>query len=134
MLENSLGGHVVTRKAVLQLQVDLDLFAAFFIAHQDSGHVHDLRKLANDGFDLARSDVFAGTADHVLRAPDKPVKAGLVAAHQIAGLEPFTFERFRIRIRPPPVALEDPSTAHPKLPRSTDRRGSAVSIDQLELS
>ncbi len=79
------------------------------------------------GFDLRRVHVHAARDQHVLLPPGDVVEALLVAAGEIARVEPAVgIQRRRGRLRVVPVALADVRPAQPQLAHLVGRRLGAV--------
>ena len=71
--------------------------------------------LVEDVLDLGRIDVLTAGDDHVLRPPDDPVVALLVAGGDVAGEKPAVRERRLRRLGVAPVAGEDVRAPHEQL-------------------
>ncbi len=114
--EDLLRRQIRRRRARLQYQAGLDLLAAIAVGHGDDGGFRDRVELEQHRLDLARGDVLARPADHVLHPADDDVEAVGVAAEQVARTEPAAVaEGLRGRLRLVPVAPEDAGAAHPEL-------------------
>src|SRR5262249_50294572 len=102
-----------------------DLLAADLVGHRDDGGFPDLRQRVQHRFQLARGDVLAAPAHHVLEAPDNMEEAPLVLAEEIAGSEPVAVEGGGRGLGLAPIALHDARSADEKLAGFARRQGAA---------
>src|SRR6185437_1987987 len=90
--------------------------APFLVRQADHGGLADAGVAVENLLDLARVDVFAARYDHVVGPAVEMEEPVLVAADQVAGMEPSRFELLRRLDRVVPIARHDLRPADDELP------------------
>ena len=129
MAQDGLQHCIVLVLSGLQDDVGLHLLPAHIVGDRHHGGVHHRLQVLQHRLDLARGDILAGAAHHVLQTADDVEIAALVLAEEIAGTEPLAEIGVAIGFRLLVVALHQPLAAHHQLADLALRHIRAILID-----